>query len=104
MYKVIILQKAQIDTRRASEWYNQQQKGLGKKLIKQFRKRVKQIKKDPLSCEVRYLNIRTASTEVFPYMIHYTIEEEQKTIIISAFFHTSLSPDNWTERHQEKQS
>jgi hypothetical protein len=31
-------------------------------------------------------------------MIHYIVDDHNKTVIISAVFHTSLNPDRWKER------
>jgi hypothetical protein len=31
-------------------------------------------------------------------MVHFTIEEEKKLVIIHAVFHTSLDIQKWTER------
>ncbi len=39
--------------------------------------------------------VRTAVLDVFPFMIHYIIDETQKSIIITAALHTSRNPDIW---------
>lgn len=31
-------------------------------------------------------------------MIHFTINEVDKIVIVRAVFHTSLNPEKWTER------
>ena len=71
------------------------QLGLGKKIIKQIRKRVKQIQQDPKTVAIRYNETRTAIVKGFPYMIHYLVVEQSKQIVISAVFHTSQNPKKW---------
>lgn len=97
MYKVKILPPAKLDIEESAKWYNDQQKGLGKKFTTQIREKIKYIKQNPKAIPIRYDNItRTAVTDVFPFMIHFTIEN--KTIIIKAVFHTSLNPKKWKKR------
>ena len=97
MYKVKILPSAKIDIKESAQWYNDQQKGLGKKFTAQIRKKINFIKQNPKAVPIRYDDItRTAITDVFPFMIHFMIEN--KTIIIKAVFHTSLNPKKWKNR------
>lgn len=98
MYKSIILPLAKKDIKEAADWYNAKQKGLGKRFIQKIRLRVHSICKHPKASAIRYDNTRNAILDVFPYMIHYTVDELQKIIIISAVFHTSLNPDKWKDR------
>lgn len=98
MYKTLMLPRAKEDIREASKWYNKQQQGLGKRFTKQIRDSVALIKHNPYAFNIRYKEVRTAIVRVFPYMIHYIIEEENKRIVIIAVFHTSLYPGRWKER------
>lgn len=98
MYKSIILSLAIQDIKEAAIWYNSKQKDLGKKFTQKIRLKVDLICKHPRAFTIRYENTRTAILDTFPYMIHYTIDESQKTIIISAVFHTSLNPEKWKNR------
>ena len=36
--------------------------------------------------------------KVFPFMIHYTVDEDNKTVIVSAVLHTSRDPQEWKKR------
>ncbi|MBE9469609.1 MAG: type II toxin-antitoxin system RelE/ParE family toxin [Bacteroidetes bacterium] len=92
MYKSIILPLAKEDIREAALWYNKQQKELGKKFTTEVRENVHFIRQNPKASNVRYKNVRTTVLNVFPFMIHYTIGEKDKIIIISAVLHTSRNP------------
>lgn len=98
MYKSIILLLAKEDIREAALWYNSRQKGLGKKFTAEVRETIHFIKHNPTASNIRYDHVRTAVLNIFPYMIHYTVDEENKTIVVSAVFHTSRNPKLWKTR------
>ncbi len=98
MYKSLILLLAKEDIRKAALWYNNRQAGLGKKFSSEVKKTVRFIEQNPKAVSIRYDNVRTVVLNVFPYMIHYTIDEAKQTIIISSVFHTSRNPENWKTR------
>ena len=98
MYKLIILQSANQDIHDAAKWYEKRSNGLGKRFTSDVRKKVRLIERNPLSSTIRYDEVRTAVLSVFPFMIHYYIDEKDKTIVISAVFHTSRDPGIWKKR------
>jgi plasmid stabilization system protein ParE len=95
MYTTIILNIAKIDIRDSAHWYEQQKRGLGKRFIFQVRTTIHLIQKNPTTFNVKYDDVRTAVLSVFPYMIHYSVDEDNKLVIVSAVFHTSQNPKNW---------
>jgi plasmid stabilization system protein ParE len=100
MYKVIILPIAKQDIKEAATWYNKKQKGLGKRFTLQIRQKISLIKQEPFIAATRYNEVKTAVLDVFPYMVHYTIDESKKLIIISAVLHTSRNPDMWGSKQE----
>ena len=98
MHKSIILPLAKEDIREAAQWYNKQRPGLGKRFTNEVRESVQFIKQNPTACNIRYDQVRTTVLIVFPFMIHYTIDEDNKTVIISAVLHTSRDPLEWEKR------
>ena len=98
MYKVVILPPAKEDIKEAAYWYNDKQKGLGKRFTEEVRSKIGYIRKNPKAMEVRYSKTRCAILDVFPFMVHFSVNDKQKTIIISAVFHTSLNPEQWGKR------
>jgi plasmid stabilization system protein ParE len=100
MYKLIILPLAKNDIKEAAKWYNSRQKGLGKRFTNEVRLKLNTLKPNPYINEVRYDEIRTSVFEVFPFMAHYSINEKQKLVIISAVLHTSRDPNIWSEREK----
>ena len=98
MYKSVILPLAKEDIREAAKWYNKMQEGLGKRFIAEVREKVHYITQNPEASVVRYDKVRTAVLNVFPFMVHYTIDAANKTILILAIFHTSRNPETWATR------
>ncbi|MCP3927802.1 MAG: hypothetical protein GY705_01735 [Bacteroidetes bacterium] len=75
MYKAIILPLVKEDISNAAAWYNSKQKGLGKRFTKEVRSKVLLIRQNPEISTIRYDDIRTTVLDVFPFMIHYTIND-----------------------------
>jgi plasmid stabilization system protein ParE len=98
MYKSIILPHAIEDIREAAKWYNKKRDGLGKRFTADVREKVRFIRQNPTASNVRYDDVRTAVLEIFPYMVHYSVNEANKTVVVSAVFHTSRVPELWRKR------
>jgi plasmid stabilization system protein ParE len=98
MYKVLLLPLASQDIREAAHWYNEQSPGLGKRFTATVRKTVRYIRKNPTAVAIRYDDTRTALLDNFPYMVHFTIDEQKKLIVISAVLSTHRDPGIWKER------
>ncbi|MFN3640840.1 MAG: type II toxin-antitoxin system RelE/ParE family toxin [Flavobacterium sp.] len=98
MYKSIILPHAKEDIREAATWYNKKRDGLGKKFTADVRETVRYIKQNPAAFNIRYDKVSTAVLAVFPYMIHFTFDETNKTVVASAVIHTSRDQELWRKR------
>lgn len=88
------------DIQNTSEWYEIQSKGLGLRYKNQTKKQINSLKKNPYLFSIKYDEIRCRKIEKFPFLIHYTIDEELKTINVFAVFHTSRSPEIWKNRNK----
>ncbi|MDB5114565.1 MAG: Plasmid stabilization system protein [Mucilaginibacter sp.] len=86
MYRTVVLPLAKQDIKEAALWYNSKQKDLGKRFITELRQKINLIKQNPYTSANRYDEVRTAVLEIFPFMIHYTIDEVQKLIVIFCSF------------------
>lgn len=95
MYRVALLSVAKIDVKEAASWYEDKQDKLGKKFLADVRQITGLIKRNPYGYAVRYDDVRTAVLDIFPFMIHYRIDEPKRLIIVAAVLHTSRNPDIW---------
>lgn len=83
------------DIQETTEWYESQVKGLGLRYKSQTKKQITSLKKDPHLFSIKYNETRCRKIEKFPFLIHYVVEENIKTVTIFAVFHTSRSPEIW---------
>ena len=81
-----------------SKWYENQQKGLGKRFLNEMREAFDIISKNPTGFQIRYDDYRVYFTKIFPYGIHYQYIATKSEIHIKAIFHTSRNPQIWRQR------
>ncbi len=86
------------DVLKAKDWYKSQQKGLEKRFADEVKTTINYFIKNPLLFQEKYKKVRIAFTEIFPFAVHYHLDEETKTITVLGVFHTSISPNKWHKR------
>ncbi|MBS1978689.1 MAG: type II toxin-antitoxin system RelE/ParE family toxin [Bacteroidetes bacterium] len=97
-YRISIDPEALQDIQDATDWYNEQLKGLGGYFLKQVKSQINSLKKNAVGYAVRYENVRCMQVRRFPFLVHYTVSERQRTVEVFAVFHTSRNPKIWLER------
>ena len=75
----------------ASLFYEEQQKGLGKKFEVIASKYLEYLQENPYH-HIRYKNIRTLPLKPFPFMIHYTVNSRKRVVKIHGIIHTARDP------------
>ena len=78
-YKVSIDPDALDDIQQATDWYNEQLPGLGKKFQKNVRVKINNLRFLPKKYPVRFANIRCVLVKRFPFLKHYALDEKHKT-------------------------
>ena len=91
-YNVINHKEVKNDVLDAKDWYKSQQKGLEKRFASEVKITLNYLIKNPLLFQVKYKTVRVAFTDVFPFGVHYHLNEDIKTITVLGIFHTSISP------------
>jgi toxin ParE1/3/4 len=91
-YKIAIEPRAFGEIQQAIDYYNERQKGLGKRFLSSVKKTVEIIRESPFY-QIRYDDVRCLLVKRFPFMLHFTVDEKGRTIYIHAVIHTSLNPD-----------
>ena len=97
-YNVKIEPEALADIQEISDWYNENQIGLGKRFLKTAINQIDGLDKDPHVYAIRYKEIRCLLLKKFPHMVHFYINEENKTVEVLAVISTSRNPKIWTEK------
>ena len=78
------------DIQQGVDYYNDQQKGLGKRFASLINKTFTNIKKMPLSASFAFDNTRYKVVKKFPYIVLYRVQEN--TILIARVFNTHQQP------------
>jgi plasmid stabilization system protein ParE len=91
-YIVITTIYARHDIKDAIDWEDKRKPGLSQYFLKDFNEKILIVSDSPYIFQVRYINVHCAGTDIFSYLIHYTIDEARKEIIILRVLHTSRKP------------
>ena len=91
-FKVIVEKRALTDLSNAYEYYNKQKSGLGKTFISAANKCFITLSKNPFY-QIRYDSVRCVPFSKFPFMVHFKVDENSKTVKVFAVIHTSLNPE-----------
>jgi toxin ParE1/3/4 len=91
-FKIKIEPAAKRDVQKEINYYNSKQNGLGKKFYAEVNVFFKTIKTNPFY-QVRYDDVRCLPLNIFPAMIHFTLDETKKIIIIRAVINTNKDPN-----------
>ena len=89
-YRLTIAPEALDDMQNGIEYYNNQQKGLGKRFATVVKKTIANIKKMPLSASIAFNDTRYKVVAKFPYVIFYRITGN--VILVSRVFNTHQQP------------
>jgi hypothetical protein len=97
-YKLIIIESAIVEIEDACLYYNDQLVGLGFEFEEEIFTLLELINSNPLLFPIKFAHFREATVKRFPFVIIYEIDE--KSIIVTAIFHTKQSPAKKTKRKQ----
>jgi plasmid stabilization system protein ParE len=97
-YKIKVEPQALIDIQEITDWYNEKRSGLGKHFQSTVIKQIDGLSKNPHASAIRYKEIRCLLVTKFPYLAHFYINEETKTVEVLAVISTSRNPTVWTEK------
>ena len=87
MYRVLYLDEVENDIAEAKRWYAEQQEGLDERFTAAVKETLSNIVNMPSVYAVRYRNVRIAHTKVFPYNVHFYIDEDKKQVVIIGIIH-----------------
>lgn len=92
-YSLAYFKEAKNDINKAKLWYHNQQKGLEKRFAADIKKAIGRLKLNPYVHTIRYKKNRIAHPDVFPYSIHFYIDEDNGRIVIIGVVHNSRNFD-----------
>lgn len=89
--------KALQEVQEAVDYYEDQQPGLGVRFEATLNGYLTKLETNPFY-RVRYENVHCLPMREFPYMLHFTVDENRMTVTVRSVMHTSKSPENWKKR------
>ncbi len=91
-FKVIIVERADLEIEEAYLYYENIQEGLGIRFVLEYEKYLKTLKNIPFF-EQRYQAVRILPLKKFPYSIHFSVDELQRTVTIHAVICDYQNPE-----------
>ncbi len=67
--------------------------GLDQRFKLDLRRIIFQLEENPKIFGVRFKKFRTANLNIFPYQVHYQIDEVNNTVVVFAVLHANRDPD-----------
>lgn len=91
-FSSILSTRAQKEIHKAWDWYEDRQRGLGDRFVKEVLARIHLIEEYPDRYPSRTKSYKETPVPVFPFLILYRINKKKKQVRIVSIFHTSLNP------------
>ena len=98
MMKVIFSKYARQELDDATQYYEMEYQGLGKRFREEVRKAAKRISEYPEAWSVERGDVRKCILHKFPYKLLYSVEIDH--VFIIAVAHQHRKPDYWVERNE----
>lgn len=96
-FTIFIDHRALQDIREAIDFYNDRMTGLGEQFEASLFKQLFLLENTPF-LRIRYDEVRCLPLKKYPYMVHFSVDEEKGQVSIWAVIHTSQDPEKWQER------
>ncbi len=93
-YKIQADPRVKLDLQEAMYFLKSRRNGLDSKFLADYKSRLKTLKTNPFF-EIRYDDIRCLPLEIFKYMIHFSVDETNNTIMINAVISTYQDPEEY---------
>jgi len=86
MFRVVYHPDVSYDLKEAYNWYEEKQAGLGNKFLITTKKQLNLLRTSALQYSIRYDDVRCMPLKKFPYMVHFRVNMQEKTVSVEAIF------------------
>ncbi|MDQ0478104.1 type II toxin-antitoxin system RelE/ParE family toxin [Chryseobacterium gotjawalense] len=93
-YNLVILNRAQEEIDQAYEYYSEISYSVMKSFDEQLELAYQSLEINPFF-QFRYKNLRAIPFKSFPYILFFTIDEEEKLVYIYSVFNTNQDPQKY---------
>ena len=94
MYRLTVRPRAVAQAREQFLWYEKKVAGLGDAFLEAVDRCIHRIHAEPLLFQKRYMDVRVAFTDRFPFGVFYLVAGQD--VVILAIFHTSTDPKRFS--------
>ena len=91
-FSIITTINARRDIQQAIDWENSKSPKLGERFEEYLHLKFNTLSITPFIGSIRYENVRCTSTNVFQYLIHYTVDIDLRQIVIIRVLHMKQKP------------
>ena len=88
-FRLSYFRAAKEDITEAKKWYHSQLPGLEKRFAKDLKNTIVRLASNPYAHAIRFDKFRIAHTDIFPYSVHYYIDDITNYIVIVGIVHDS---------------
>ena len=88
-FRLSYFKAAKDDVKEAKIWYHDQLPGLEKRFAKDLKNTIIRLQLNPYAFALRYEKFRISHTDIFPYSIHFYIDNVANRIVIVGIVHES---------------
>jgi plasmid stabilization system protein ParE len=93
VYSIFYFDEVEIDIKEARSWYKATNEKLEKRFVDAIENTIIKLQEWPKAYGIRYKNVRIAHPPIFPYSIHFYIDDVENRIVIIAIIHGRRHPD-----------
>ncbi|MFT3773611.1 MAG: type II toxin-antitoxin system RelE/ParE family toxin [Minicystis sp.] len=97
MTRLIVRTKAELDIQEATDWYEEEEPGLGARFVDELSSTLNRIRVMPLQFPSVGQGARRALLKRFPYAIYFVLRDADQAVII-AVLHQRRAPSVWKQR------
>lgn len=94
---LIVDSRALQDIQDAIDYYDSVQIGMGDRFEAHLNEYLQTLKSMPYF-QTRYGDVHCLPLKSFPYMVHYTVDSDEKTVVVWGVFHTAEDPQKRQKR------
>lgn len=87
-FKIIVSKKAQDEIENASDYYAEININLAFKFFSELTETYNKLELNP-NYQIKHKNYRAIPLKIFPFLLFYIVDEDNKTVKILCCFHTS---------------
>lgn len=97
MTLLVVRPLAEADIQEASDWYEEQERGLGGRFLDELGETLASVRRAPLQFPITWRTLHRALLRRFPYAVYF-VQRAEGRVVILAVLHQRRAPGVWKSR------